>query len=193
MSETPSTLYKLSPDEEILHYMVYTADNLFMGDLISKKTIRISTFVRTPMAPKYLVLYDAKVLSLDAKPGTRPAAFPLIHVPLASVLAMHPRPPAAEPIDYDQSEANRKFEQASLLVGPLRFDGKFRMSIRTNVTQYLDVTKEPFISLYEATITSMVHQEMGIIQSAMITVRREGVPIAAYSTTAESGVQFSKV
>ncbi|RMF45992.1 MAG: hypothetical protein D6755_07195, partial [Anaerolineae bacterium] len=116
--------------------MVYTQQEVVWGESIGKKTIRFLKLMRTPMCPAYIVLYNAKLLPAN---GKSPLAFPVVHIPIIRVMAVHPTPPHQEEYDFNPEEPNRKMEAVTTLIGGFRIDGKMRISTRTNVTQALDV------------------------------------------------------
>ncbi|GAB4530793.1 MAG: hypothetical protein Fur0018_18240 [Anaerolineales bacterium] len=177
--------YTLGVDDEIFPLMVYSATYVAWGDAITKKTIRFLKLLRTPMCPAYIVLYDARLLPTGA---SRPLTFPVLHISIADVLVVHPTPPAQEPYDYSQAEENRKMEPMTTVMGAFRLDGKMRISTRTNITQVLDAAKEPYLPVYDATITSLGAGENKPLRTQMAVVRRTNTLIAAYSTAAESGL-----
>ncbi len=177
MSEQP--LYTLGPDDEVNALMVYTHEQVVWGESVSKKTIRFLKLLRTPMCPAYIVLYNAKVLPMR---GSKPLAFPVVHVPISQVLVVHPTPPEQEAYDFDPKEQNRKFEAVTLLVGDFRMDGRMRMSTRTNLTQVLDVAKEPYLAVYDVSITSLSSPQRKPLHTRMAVARRTDVVFAAYST-----------
>ncbi len=175
-------LYEVGPDDMVFPLMVYTRQYLLWGKTLTKKTIRFLTLMRTPMRPSYVVLYQAKVLPH----GTQaPLAFPVVHIPVTEVLAVHPAPPEQEPYDYDEEEKNRKFEPVTVLLGDFRLDGKVRISTRTNVTQTLDVAKEPYTAVYDASVSSLAVPGRPPLRTQVAVVRHTGVVLAAYSTAME--------
>ncbi len=176
-------LYRLGPDDLVFPLMVYTHNQLVWGETVTKKTIRFLTLMRTPMRPSYLVLYNAKVLPVGQK---APLSFPVVHIPVAEALVVHPTPPEQEPYDYDAGEKNRKFEVVTLLVGDFRIDGKMRMSTRTNVTQALDVAKEPYMAIYDVSVSSLSAPDRSPLHTRVAVMRHVGVLCAAYSTAVET-------
>ncbi len=178
-------LYEVGPDDVVFPLMVYTRNQLIWGETLTKKTIRFLTLMRTPMRPSYIVLYKAKILPHGAH---APLAFPVVHIPIANVLAVHPAPPEQEPYDYDEGEKNRKFEPVTILVGDFRMDGKVRISTRTNVTQTLDVAKEPYTAVYDVSVSSLSLPNRNPLRTRMAVIRHTGAVLAAYSTTMEKSL-----
>ncbi len=182
---TNEKLYQLGPDDEIFPLMIYSAQYIAWGEAITKKTIRFLKLVRTPMCPAYVVLYQAKILVSGA---LQPMAFPVFHISTADILGIHPMPPNQEPYDYDTKEANRKMEPVTVLMGTFRMDGKMRISTHSNITQMLEAAKEPYLAVYDATITSLASNKHKALHTQVAAVRRSNIFIAAYSTEKESGI-----
>ena len=183
MSTEP--LYEVGPYDVVFPLMVYTRRQLIWGETLTKKTIRFLTLMRTPMRPSYIVLYNAKVLPNG---GRSPLTFPVVHIPMGNVLAVHPAPPEQEPYDYDEGEKNRKFEPVTVLAGDFRMDGKVRISTRTNVTQTLDVAKEPYTAVYDVSVSSLSAPSRNLLHTRMAVVRHTGTVLAAYSTAMEKSL-----
>ncbi len=165
--------------------MVYARNQLIWGETVMKKTIRFLTLMRTPMRPSYIVLYQAKVLPYGVQ---SPTAFPVVHIPITEVLAVHPAPPEQEPYDYDTGEKNRKFEPVTVLLGDFRMDGKMRISTHTNVTQTLDVAKEPYLAVYDVSVSSLSSPDRKPLRTRMAVVRHTGAVLAAYNTAMEKSI-----
>ena len=58
------TQIELQPGEKITPVMIYTLNSLAWGSVVTKEAIRVSLWLRTPMAPQYISLLNAQVLSL---------------------------------------------------------------------------------------------------------------------------------
>ena len=178
-------LYEIGPDDVVFPLMVYTPTQLIWGETLTKKTIRFLTLMRTPMRPSYIVLYKAKILLHGAQ---SPLAFPVAHIPITDVLAVHPAPPEQEPYDYDEGEKNRKFEPVTIFAGDFRMDGKVRISTRTNVTQTLDVAKEPYTAVYDVSVSSLSVPNRTPLRTRVAVVRHTSTVLAAYSTAMENSL-----
>ena len=159
-------------DEKITSVMIYTDNSLVWGHVITKEVIRVSTWLRTPSLPQYIYLHEAQILTFNGgKP--KPQPFKELHLPSKSILAFHIKPPQCDPPDYDDSEAMRKMEPTTALIGQFRFNGMLRMSLHTNLERYLDVAKEPFTSMYELSIANLYYPSMGVIRAPMALIRNE--------------------
>ncbi len=167
-------LNTLARDEKVTPVTVYTMTGLAIGKLITKEQIRVSTWLRTEMAPDYLSLYEARFLSLSGGEMGTSLVFPELHIPTRQTLAFHLLPPTSDPLDYDPNEPHRKMEAVSIVVGFFRFDGLMRMSTYSTVGQYLDVTKEAFTPVYEVQVTNLAIPSLKPIRAPYALVRQEG-------------------
>lgn len=151
MDET-NHLYTLGPEDKSTQVMAYTASSLLLGEVVTKKVIRVSTWLRTPMMPQYITLYGVQLFDFSVSGNPHPMTFKELYLPSSQVIAFHIRPPACDPLDYEPNEPMRKMEPVTALVGPFRFDGSVRMSTQTNLGSYLEVVKEVFTSMYDIQI-----------------------------------------
>lgn len=165
MSETLNKKeYILADDEKATSIMIYTVNSLIKGKVISKEPIRISTWLRTPMAPEYFHLVKANVLLLSGPTSMRSLSFKQFFISVPQVIAYHLIPPAEEPLDYDETEPNRKMEPVSVMVGTFLFNGSLRMSEQTDLKTHLDVAHEIYYSLYDVEISNPGMPNMGTLK-----------------------------
>lgn len=174
----PSTGESISPDDKLTRVMVYMQNTVAWGEVITKKVIRVSTWLRTPMAPQYITLHQVQVMTIGPSAGTRPQAFATIHVPVPLIDGFHIMPPDHDPIDYDPLEPNRVMQPVIALVGPFRFNGRIRISSHTDLEHYLDTSKEIFSSLYDVEISQLSQPGQGVVKVSMAIVRRDKVVFA---------------
>jgi hypothetical protein len=171
------------PDEIKAPVMFYTATNIFWGDVLYKSTIRVSTWLRTNVVPDFLTIVNARAMPTTAHlDQPRPILFPELHIPTSQVLAYHLLPPAKEPLDYDPTEPNRVMDPVTVIVGTFRFDGSMRMSSRTTLRKYLDVTRESFSSLYDVEISNHIIPALGVVKVPFVQVRQLGVTFSIRPT-----------
>ncbi len=182
MPEAPNeTPYNLDPEDKVTKVMAYTPDLFSWGDVIVKKALRVSVWLRTQMAPQYISIHRAQVLTVGTINPSQIQTFSELYVPTLHIIAFHIMPPDQEPVDYDEREPNRRMEPITALVGPFRFDGSVRMSTQTNLERFLDVTKEAFIPIYQVEITQPSSPSMGVIRVPMALLRRDAVSFAAHT------------
>ena len=164
--------------EKVTPVMVYTANTLIWGDLYTKEAIKVSVWLRTAMAPQYISLHQAQVITLGGAGSAKPFSYGELHIPTLQVIAFHIKPPDREPVDYDPNEPNRKMEAITALVGSFRFDGTLRMSNQTNLERYLDVTSESYTMIYEVAISQPAIPAMGVLRVPMALAKRDVVAFA---------------
>lgn len=161
---------KLANDEKTSLVMIYTANALLRGQVITKESIRVSIWLRTQSAPEYIHLLKGNLLTFGAG-ATRQSTFPELILPTSEVLAYHLAPPAHDPMDYDESEANRVMEPITALVGTFRFDGHIRLSIQSDAITSLTVARSPWLSLYHVAISNPLLSSMGTLKVPMVLIR----------------------
>jgi len=165
-------LNALAHDEKVTPVAVYTLTGLAVGKLITKEQVRVSTWLRTDMAPVYLSLYEARFLSLTGGEKGQSLAFPGLNLPTSQTLAFHLLPPASDPLDYDPNEPHRKMEPVSAILGFFRFDGFMRMSAHSTLEQYLEVTKETFTPFYDVEVTNLAIPSLKAVRVSYALVRQ---------------------
>jgi hypothetical protein len=174
----PSASDPTELDDKITRVMAYLQNSVVWGELTTKKAIRISTWLRTPMAPQYLNLHSAQVLSLDGNSTGRPRAFKQMLVPVSLIQGFHIMPPERDPVDYDEQEQNRIMQPVTALAGPFHFVGNIRISVHTDIEHFLDTSKEAFVSMYDVEISQSAQPAAGVVRVPMAIVRRERVIFA---------------
>ena len=174
MSQTSTTpSYPIASDEKSAHVMVYTINNLYWGEVVTKELIRVSTWLRTNSVPDRINLYNAHAINIISGGQPRPQTFTDINLALSQILAFHLVPPAKDPLDYDPTEPNRKMEPVTLLVSTFRIDGSLRLSAKTPLAKFLEVTRENYTGVYDAKITNLAISGLGTISVPFLLVRQE--------------------
>ena len=175
---SPNPIIGPAAGEKITPAMIYTQNTLIWGDLYTKEAIKVSVWLRTTMAPQYLTIRRAQVVTLGGAGPIKPVGYDELHIPTPQVIAYHIKPPDRDPLDYDVNEPNRKMEPITALVGSFRFDGTVRMSNQTNLERYLDVTSENYTMIYEVAISQPAIPAMGVIRVPMALAKRDVVAFA---------------
>jgi len=168
---------QLADDDKLTATMFYTANSMIWGNVLSKKPIRVSTWLLTDMAPNYLTIFDAQVLIIG---GSKPASlkFPILHLQIHNINAYHLIPPASEPPDYDPNEPNRKMVPTTAIIEPFRFDGFTRMASFSTSDNYLAAAKAEFITIYDARMTCPLVPSIKGVQTPMLLLRQHRVMFA---------------
>ncbi len=173
MAEYAVKPYVLKENEKVTAVMAYTQAGLYWGEVVTKTQIRVSTWLRTNVAPDYLTLYNAHFLLTVGNSLLKPVTYRELHVSTSQVLAYHLVPPGKDPADYDANEPNRKFEPVTALVGTFRIDGSIRMATISSLAQYLDVTREEYTPLYNCEISQLNNPALGCVSVPYALVRQE--------------------
>jgi hypothetical protein len=109
----------------------------------------------------------------------KPVGYPEIHIPIQRVIAFHVMPPTQEPVDNDPQEKNRKMEPISALVGQFRIDGFVRIAAQINLNKYLEVSRETYTTIYDATITHPGIAQLNLPRIPYLLVRQISTVIAS--------------
>ena len=163
-------MYILRPDERTTPVMLYTEESVVRGEVVTKESVhRINIWLRTDGAPKYMHLLKPQVLVFGGSP-VKPLTFSEIYFPTSQLIAFHILPPANEPLDYDEGEANRMMQPVDVLVGSFVMKGKIRISTQTEVGTSLEVARVSWMSLYDAVITNPYLPQMPPMHIPMLLV-----------------------
>lgn len=168
---------QIGDNDKLTATMFYTTNSMIWGQVLSKKPIRVSTWLLTDMAPNYLTIYDAQALIIG---GHKPVSlkFPVLHLQIFNVNAYHLIPPASEPPDYDPDEPNRKMVPTTAIIEHFRFDGFTRMAAFSNANNYLAAAKAEFVPIYDARMTCPLVPSIKGVQTPMVLLRQHRVMFA---------------
>jgi hypothetical protein len=163
---------QLGEDENVTSIMVYTEDYLFWGDVVTKKVIRVSTWLRTNAAPDSVCIYNATAMLPNGSTSIKPTTFSELHLPVGQILCYHILPPAKDPLDYDPREENRRMQDISAIVGQFRMDGQIRMATRIDLKRYLEVSREVFTALYDVSVSHPLMANFNLPKIPFLLVRQ---------------------
>lgn len=164
---------QLEPDEKLSLVMIYTPNMLVRGGLITRESIRVSIWLRNQGISNYVHVVNPQAIVFGGG-APRTLTYSEMYLPTNEVVAFHLVPPAADPPDYEASEANRSMEPVSALVGTFMIRGKVRISTQTDLGTSLDVMKTVWLSLYEAGITNPYMPQFNM-QVPMLLVNAKAV------------------
>lgn len=167
--------YQLAEDEKLTLVMLYTANTLIRGEVITKESIRVSIWLRTQAMPEFMHMLNAHVLVFGGAGPAKQVSYSELVVPTGEVLAVHLVPPAHDPLDYDESEVNRVTEPVSALIGTFVFDGHMRLSTQSNIPTAIGIGRTPWLSLYDLAIHNPHLSAMGVLKVPMAMVRQTHV------------------
>ena len=170
-------MYTLSAEEKSTPVLIYTSNTLVHGEVVSKQNIRVSVWLRTEGAPEYMQLLRPNVINLGGGIA-KSVAFAELYLPTSEILGFHMAPPASDPIDYDESEMNRKMEPVSILLGCFTFRGTIRVSTQVDLGTSIVSSRTVWLSIYNVKITSPNLPQMGELQAPMVIIRPKQVVFA---------------
>ncbi len=171
MNDKPAA-YTLADDEKSAQVMIYTANALFWGEVVVKAIIRVSTWLRTNSVPDWISLYNAGSIVTTSGTAPRTMHFDEVDVALQQIIGYHLLPPAADPLDYDPTEPNRRMEPINALIGTFQVKGHLRINASASLKRYLEVTRENFTTLYDAEITNLILPAFGPVKVPYILIRQ---------------------
>ena len=165
-------MYTLASDEKTSTVMFYTQNAFVRGDLVTKGNVRVSIWLRTQGVPNYIHLLKSQILLFGGTPP-KSVTYDELFFPAAQIIAFHLAPPLADPLDYDQHEANRTFVEVSMLLGTFTMKGKHRISTQADFATSIEVGHSAWMSIYEVDITNPFLPQMAPIHVPMMLVRSE--------------------
>ncbi len=163
-------MYTLGPEEKVTVVMAYTQNGLVRGEVITPASVRLNTWLRTDSAPDYLHFYNLQWLQSSGA-GMRSVAYPELLLPVDLIIGFHPAPPSQEPLDYDEREDNRVNKRVIALMGLFMAEGRLRVSTQTDLLTSLQITHSPWLSIYEAVVSSPHIPQMPPLQVPMLLAR----------------------
>jgi len=163
-------MYTLAPEEKVSIIMAYTLTGLIRGELVTREGVRVNTLLRTEGASDYIHLYKSQWIQISGGP-LKPLAYSEVILPTSIVLGFHLAPPAEEPLDYDEGEANRISAPLTVLMGMFVVKGKVRISAKSDIATSLQISHAQWLSIYEADISSPHFPQMPPFHVPMLIVR----------------------
>jgi hypothetical protein len=166
----------LKPDEKASTVIMYTQSMLVRGDIILRENMRVSIWLRTQGVPNFIHLFNVHMIQIvgaSPKTYTKNEAF----IPTPEIIGFHLAPPAHDPLDYDEGEANRRMESVHILAGTFEMKAKLRISTATDFAASLDVMNANWTSIYDADITNPYLPQLHM-NVPMLLVRPNNIAIS---------------
>ena len=167
----------LSPDDKSTLVMVYTQNTLVRGEVVTKQSVRVSTWLRTQGVPEYIHLFKPTVLHFTSN-VVKALTYKEIFVPVETVIAFHLVPPASESLDYDDKEMNRVMVPVTGLPGPFHFKGYIRISAKAELSTSIELAHSSWSSLYNVDITSPSMPQMQPIHVPLVLLNPKQVSLS---------------
>lgn len=163
-------MYTLGPEEKASVVMAYTQSGLVRGEIVTRDSVRLNTWFRTDSAPDFIHLYNLQWL--QASGGVvKPLAYAELLLPVSLVIGFHLAPPSQEPLDYNAQEDNRINKPVTILMGFFVVKGSIRTSAQTDLVTNLQISHSPWLSIYEAEISSPQLPQMPPFKVPMMLIR----------------------
>lgn len=167
----------LAPDEKSTLVMVYTQNALFRGEAVTKESVRVSIWLRTEAAPRYIHLLKPQAIYFGSGP-VKTLNYAEIYIPTNTVFAFHMAPPAHDALDYDPNEKNRAMEPTIAGIGSFLFKGSLRISAQSGLGTTLELAKIPWMSMYDVEISNPSLPQMPPMAVPMVLVNPATVNFA---------------
>jgi hypothetical protein len=167
--------YAPKADEKATQVMLGTADMLLWGDLVTKEHLRIGAFLTT-LAEDFVPLHDAKILFLAPVQQTAPVDRPMVYVKLEEILLFYSM---SDPVPLPEETEVRRFEPIEVIIGSFQVEGTILKSPMTSLENLLLVSKDAYLSIYQATVRHVSKPWLGGLTSSMVQVRRERLTVMA--------------
>jgi len=167
--------FTVGEDEKNANIMVYTQSAIHWGTIVVKNAIRVSTWLRTNLAPDILTIYNAHTLNTSVPASVKSISSREIYIFTNQILAFHLLPPQEDPLDFDPTEPNRYMDPVTVLIGSFKIQGYLRLSLLFNTEKYLDVTREIFTSIYDAEINNIAIPSSNPMKVPYLIVRQNSV------------------
>jgi len=170
-------MFTIASDEKTSGVMIYTLNTLIIGDAVTKQSTRVSVWLRTDGAPDYIHLLRPQLINLSGS-AVKVVSFSEIYLPTAQVVGFHLTPPASDPLDYDESEVNRKMQPVSVLVGTFLINGTIRISTQVDFGTSITSGRTVWMSIYDGKVSNHLLPQMGEVLVPMMVVRSGHVAFA---------------
>lgn len=169
-------MYILKPNEKTTPVMLYTHDALVRGEAVTTQNVlRVNIWLRTDGAPKYIHVLKPQVIVFGGSP-VKALTYSEIYFPTSRLIAFHTM--TDEPLDYEETEANRMMQDVEVLAGSFVMKGKIRISTQTELGANLEVARIAWMSLYDVAIANPYLPQMPALQVPMALVNPSHVAFA---------------
>jgi hypothetical protein len=163
-------MYKLTPDEKTSPVMIYTRNTMVRGDVVTRQNVRVSVWLRTEGAPDYMHLLKPQVVYLSGS-TVKIMTYSEVYLPSSEIIGFHLAPPAQDPMDYDESEVNRKMQPVIVQAASFSLNGTIRVSTQVDLGTAISSGRAAWMSIYKVKITNPYLPQMGEVQVPMLVVR----------------------
>lgn len=157
----------LGPEDKATPLMLYTSYGMVRAEVVTKQSVRVSIWLRSDNAPRYLHLIKVHVVLVDGS-AIKTYSYSDVFLPAETVLAYHLLPPASEPMDYDDTEANRRMQPATALLNGFQFRGNLRISTQSDLGTTIEMAHSSWLSFYDVEISNTYLPQLAIRAPMML-------------------------
>jgi hypothetical protein len=157
----------LGPEDKLTPLMLYTTSGMVRAEVISKQSVRVSIWLRSDSAPRYLHLIKVQVVLVDGS-AIKTFSHSDVFLPTETVVAYHLLPPASEPMDYDDTEANRRMQPATALLNGFQFKGHLRISTQSDLGTTIEMAHTSWLSFYDVDVANTYLPQLAIRAPMML-------------------------
>jgi hypothetical protein len=147
--------------------MLYTASGMVRAELVTRQNVRVNIWLRTDSAPRYLHLIKVQVVLVGGN-AIKTFSYADVFLPAETVIAYHLLPPASEPMDFEETEANRRMQPATALLNSFLFRGELRISTLSDVGTTIEVARTSWLSFYNVDISNPFLPQLAVHAPMML-------------------------
>lgn len=157
----------LGPEDKTTPLMLYTSYGLVRAEVVTRQSVRVSIWLRSDNAPRYLHLVKVHVILVDGS-AVKTFSYSDVFMPAETINAYHLLPPASEPMDYDETEANRRMQPATALLNSFQFKGNLRISTHSDLGTTIEMAHSSWLSLYDVEISNTYLPQLALRTPMML-------------------------
>lgn len=157
----------LGPEDKATPLMLYASYGMVRAEVVTKQSVRVSIWLRSDNAPRYLHLINVHVVLVDGS-AIKTFSYSDVFLPAETVIAYHLLPPASEPMDYDDTEANRRMQPATGLLNGFQFRGNLRISTHSDIGTTIEMAHTSWLSFYDVEVSNTYLPQLALRAPMML-------------------------
>lgn len=172
VTQGETTMYELKDNEKATPIIAYTEDTVIHGKIVTRDIVPVPILLRMEGAPNYIHLLNAEIIRPDNP--TKALKFTELLAPSEELIAYHVAPNIPVDLDYEENIPNRHMVDLKVTMGSFVANCQARISTKTELTTFLEVSHSSWLSLYNGYITNTYLEAMKV-STPMFLVRPEKV------------------
>jgi len=157
----------LGPEDKVTPLMLYTSYGMVRAELVTKQNVRVNIWLRTDNAPRYLHLIKAQVVLVGGS-AIKTLSYSDVFLPAETIIAYHLLPPGTEPMDYEETEVNRRMQPATALLNSFLFKGELRISTQSDFGTTIEVARTSWLSFYNVDVSNSYLPQLALRAPMML-------------------------